>query len=182
MGHTEANVEVVLALGNSPSGDDFTHILVSTFHEDGPQNFCLGGITVPSVIPDAGNTTITDGMNGTLQVITSGDDPGQSGLYNCADVTFTNTALSPQDYSANCQNSTGVHTEPLPPSKGSVNANGTAMGAPSSSAPMGSASASSGNAQSAGAVIVPNPRRLYGLVGALIIAVALGSGLGSRCF
>jgi hypothetical protein len=74
MGHTSTNVQVLIAMGSDP-GDAFNTILVPTFHEDGPQNFCLGAVDFPS------NLNITDGMPATIQVVTNGDD-GPGGLYN----------------------------------------------------------------------------------------------------
>jgi len=74
-GHTQTEIEVLLAIGNDP-GSAFNYILVPTFQEEGPGNFCLGGgaITLPSGL------NITDGTNATIQVITNGDPTG--GLYN----------------------------------------------------------------------------------------------------
>ena len=74
MGHTSTNVQVLIGLGNDP-GDAFDTIVVPTFHENGPQNFCLGMVNLPSSL------NATDGMNATIQVVTNGDD-GPGGLYN----------------------------------------------------------------------------------------------------
>ena len=177
MGHTQAKVQVLLAVGNNPTGADFTSVIVPTFQEDGPQNFCLGGVTIAN-----NNSTITAGTNATIQVVTNGDDPGQSGLYNCADVTFTSVPLSPQDYSANCQNSTGVHAEPLAGQE-DVNANGTAAGgasttaATSASGATGSAGATAAAKQGAGVAVAPS----WGWCGFAAVAAAAGGlvlGLG----
>lgn len=75
MGHTEAHVEVLLALGNDP-GSNFNITLVPTFQEEGPQNFCMGAgaFSLPAGL------NITDGTNATVQVVTNGDPSG--GLYN----------------------------------------------------------------------------------------------------
>lgn len=71
MGHTEAKVQVLLALGN---GDGSYSIeVVPTFQETGPENFCLGSVTFPSSL------NLTEGQNATLQVVTNGDPDG--GLY-----------------------------------------------------------------------------------------------------
>lgn len=73
MEHTSVKGEVVLALGNDPTGDDFTIVLKQTFQETGPQSFCIGDVTLPA------GMNITDGMNATIQVLTNGDPDG--GLY-----------------------------------------------------------------------------------------------------
>jgi len=75
MGHTQSHIEVLIAFGNDP-GSNFNTVLVPTFTETGPQNFCLGAgaLQFPS------GMNITEGMNATIQVITNGDPSG--GLYN----------------------------------------------------------------------------------------------------
>lgn len=73
MGHTDKLVQVNMALGNAPTGDDFTITIVPTFQERGPDDFCMGGVTVPAGL------NVTEGQNATIQVITNGDPEG--GLY-----------------------------------------------------------------------------------------------------
>lgn len=75
MGHTDAYVQVLLALGNDP-GSNFNITLVPTFSEMGPQDFCIGAgaFSLPA------DLNITDGTNATIQVVTNGDPSG--GLYN----------------------------------------------------------------------------------------------------
>ena len=176
MGHTQAHVQVVLATGNDPSGADFSTVLVPTLQEDGPQNFCLGAVAVPS--------SMQNGTNGTIQVITNGDNQGQSGLYNCADVTFTSTPMSPSDFSANCQNSTGVRTEALSQNQAGMNANGTTTGqapsttgeAPSTTMSDSGAAATTGSTSGAPGMLAA--KSTTG-VGAFILAAAtLGFMLG----
>jgi hypothetical protein len=75
MGHTEANVQVLMALGNDP-GINYDITLVPTFQEQGPENFCMGA----GAIQFPAGLNITDGMNATIQVVTNGDPNG--GLYN----------------------------------------------------------------------------------------------------
>lgn len=75
MGHTQTNLQVLLALGNDP-GSNFNITLVPTFTEEGPQNFCIGAGAIQ--YPEGLN--ITDGMNATIQVVSNGDPSG--GLYN----------------------------------------------------------------------------------------------------
>ena len=163
MGHTHTNIEVLIALGNDP-GSNFDTIIVPTFSETGPNNFCMGAgaIHFPS------GMNITEGMNATIQVVTNGDPSG--GLYNvssltgryssiahsltrvqCADITFTSQTLSQSQYSANCMNSTGVTAAPL--TGAAVNANQTtesgSTGGTSSSASASSGASSTGSAAGA---------------------------------
>merc|ERR1712093_126596 len=59
-------------------------------------------------IPVPADLNITDGTNASIQVITNSHDG--SGLYNCADITFTSTeAESPSA----CTNGTGISATPL---------------------------------------------------------------------
>lgn len=95
MGHTQSNVEVLIALGNNP-GNAFNTILRPTFLQTGLGDFCMTGFTLPSTF------NVTDGTNATIQVITNGDPAG--GLYNCADITFSSTAAA----AGSCKNATGV--------------------------------------------------------------------------
>jgi len=97
MGHIDANVEVLIGLGNDVRSE-FNTILRPTFEETGLGAFCMTGITIPDSL------NITDGTNATIQVITNGDPNG--GLYNCADITFSSTAPAPA--SGVCTNNTGV--------------------------------------------------------------------------
>lgn len=73
MEHTRSNVEVLIAMGNNPSGADYHTVLVPTFYEQGPESFCIGAVT----FPDSLNATA--GQNATIQVQTNGDPQG--GLY-----------------------------------------------------------------------------------------------------
>ncbi|KAL1613334.1 hypothetical protein SLS54_010711, partial [Diplodia seriata] len=66
MGHTEANVQVLLAVGNDP-GSAFSVELRPTFRERGPESFCIGGVEIPA------GANLTAGMNATIQVVTNGD-------------------------------------------------------------------------------------------------------------
>jgi hypothetical protein len=71
MHHTQTNLQVLLALGN---GDGSYSIqLVPTFLETGPNNFCLGDVTIPS------DLNLKEGDNATIQVVSNGDPDG--GLY-----------------------------------------------------------------------------------------------------
>ena len=73
MHHTQTRIAVYLALGNDPKAEDFTITLVPTLSEEGPKNFCLGSVQIPS------DLNITAGTNATIQVVTNGDPSG--GLY-----------------------------------------------------------------------------------------------------
>lgn len=96
MGHIDANVEVLIAMGNSP-GSAFNTIIRPTFKETGLGAFCMTGFTVPGAM---------EGMNATIQVVTNGDPNG--GLFNCADVTFSASAkMASSDV---CKNASAVTT------------------------------------------------------------------------
>ncbi|KAF2259065.1 hypothetical protein CC78DRAFT_84597 [Lojkania enalia] len=97
MHHTQTNLAVYLAVGSDP-GNNYNITLRPTLAEEGPGNFCLGMVSVPS------DLNISDGTPATIQVVTNGDPDG--GLYQCADVTLTNTALSTDDYDSHCKNDT----------------------------------------------------------------------------
>ena len=121
LGHTENLFQIVLAIGNDV-GESFNTVILPTIQEFGPGEFCLGDIPLPDGL------NITEGTNGTIQVITNSHDGG--GLYNvspftesskalgktnldlikCADVTFTST--SPEQPSS-CTNGTGISASPL---------------------------------------------------------------------
>ena len=182
LGHTASKVQVVLALGDSPSGADFAHVLVPTLQENGPQNFCLGDVNIPRQLPGGGNATAMNGMNGTLMVITGGDDPAEGGLYNCADITFTDTPLSQQDYNSHCTNSTGVRVSALPQEQAGMNANGTmpggatAPGAVTTSGPSDSASTASPS-PGAGVILHPPVAGAMGVCVAVFVATSMGFGL-----
>jgi hypothetical protein len=72
MEHTSVHGEVLLALGNNP-GVNYNIVLKPVFLENGPENFCIGDVTLPAGL------NITAGMNATIQVSTNGDPSG--GLY-----------------------------------------------------------------------------------------------------
>ncbi|OJD35295.1 gpi anchored protein [Diplodia corticola] len=137
MGHTEANVQVLLAVGNDP-GSAFDVVLRQTFRERGPDMFCVGGVEVPA------GANLTAGMNATIQVVTNGDPEG--GLYQCADVTLTDEMLSTDAYDAHCTNSSGVTAQAISNPR---NANETSESSGDSSSSTTSSSASGTAASSA---------------------------------
>lgn len=71
--HTESKIQVILALGDNPSGDDFVYVMRETFYEQGPEEFCIGMVSPPA------SANVSEGTKGTISVITSGDSSG--GLY-----------------------------------------------------------------------------------------------------
>ncbi|KAH8601431.1 hypothetical protein B0O99DRAFT_501764 [Bisporella sp. PMI_857] len=99
MGHSQSDIQVTLGLGNDP-GTAFNYVLKPTFTETGLGGFCFsiaGASTLAGV-------NITEGTNATIQVLTNGDPEG--GLYNCADITFSASAVAVG--SDVCKNNTGV--------------------------------------------------------------------------
>ncbi|KAI9809295.1 MAG: hypothetical protein M1825_002586 [Sarcosagium campestre] len=94
LGHDHSTVQILLGLGNDV--EDFNITLRPKFNEQGPGDFCLPTVSVPA------DANVVDGQNATIQVSTGGDPNG--GLYNCADITFRESAPS----AAECKNSTGV--------------------------------------------------------------------------
>lgn len=75
MGHIQTALEVLLALGTDP-GTNYNITLVPTFQITGLGAFCLPHVDISS---QAIGVKITDGMNATIQVQSSGDPTG--GLY-----------------------------------------------------------------------------------------------------
>lgn len=71
MHHTQTNVAVYMALGDNPGS--FSIVLRNQFAEQGPNNFCIGMVSIPE------GMNITAGTNATIQVVSNGDPDG--GLY-----------------------------------------------------------------------------------------------------
>ncbi|KIW15372.1 hypothetical protein PV08_05418 [Exophiala spinifera] len=171
LGHTENLFQVTLAIGDDV-GSSFNYDLLPTIQEFGPGDFCLSSIPVPA------DLNITDGTNATIQVITNSHDG--SGLYNCADITFT--ATDPETPSS-CTNGTGISATPLS-ANAYTNANessghedghghgssasGTASGSSSSSSSSASATAApSGSSDNNGASMMTVG---WGVLGAAVLA------------
>lgn len=136
MEHDEANVQVLLGLGNDV-GNHFNIVLQPTVSERGLGDFCLGDVVIPASLG------VKDGQNATIQVVTNGDPNG--GLYNCADITFQTSAQGGQ-----CNNGTGVGATTYKGDK--ANANGTDASGVLSTSPSlasGSPSSASGSPSSA---------------------------------
>lgn len=93
-----------------------------------------------------------------------------SDMLQCADVTFTSTKLSTDDYNKNCQNSTGVSVSVI--DNKSTDANGTSpsdtMQGMTSSTASGSSTASSSALAAAQATMVSWGLGAVGAVGAAI--------------
>lgn len=160
--HTSSNIQVTLATGANPTGADFTHVLVPTLAETGPQAFCIGGVTVPSAL-------VAPGDYGTLLVATNAH--GSGGLYNCADVVFVREAMAAADYAAHCSNSTGVAAQAWGSAAG--NANGTAAGVVATGT-TSAASAASSTVRSRAAV-GNRPRGLALVVGVGVSLLVMGA-------
>ncbi|CAD6502739.1 BgTH12-05329 [Blumeria graminis f. sp. triticale] len=97
MGHIKSRVQVTIALDSDPT-TAFNTVLRPTFQETGLGKFCMTGISIPTSL------NVQEGMNATIQVLTSGDDDG--GLYNCADIVFS--AAAPVPVTDDCQNATSI--------------------------------------------------------------------------
>ncbi|KIW17385.1 hypothetical protein PV08_04579 [Exophiala spinifera] len=169
MEHDRTVVQMLLALGNQP-GDSFDITLEQTFQQQGLGDFCLPTVKIPAGL------NITDGTNGTLQVIT--DNEAGGGLYICADLTFTSDPTI-QSLPSACKNGTGVTAFPL---SAIVNANATnGDGSPqggsgsgpasssSTSTPSATASGSSSSQTSNSAVVLTAG---WGALGAAVLGVA----------
>lgn len=74
MHHTQTVIEVLIALGSDP-GVNYNIVMRPTFLQQGPRDFCIGMVSVPSSV------NITEGMPATIQVVSNGDDGGSGGLY-----------------------------------------------------------------------------------------------------
>lgn len=85
MGHSDANIQVLLAMGNMP-GSNFNTVIKPTFSETGLGAFCftvptsMGAMGAMNGMSGMSGMTSMEGMNATIQVITNGDPSG--GLYN----------------------------------------------------------------------------------------------------
>ncbi|KAK0112896.1 hypothetical protein ONS95_014615 [Cadophora gregata] len=143
MGHIDANVEVLIGVGNDP-GSSFDTVLRPTFMEQGLGAFCMTGMDIPSSLG------MMNGMNATIQVVTNGDPDG--GLYNCADITFSSTAMmAGMDI---CKNATGVTASeaPMGGNPNVTNSISTNTESVSPSSTSGAPGASASSAASAGGV------------------------------
>ncbi|KAF1812676.1 hypothetical protein P152DRAFT_345979 [Eremomyces bilateralis CBS 781.70] len=148
--HTESKIQVLLALGENPTGDDFVYVMLPTIYAQGPQEFCMGMVGAPA------EANVTEGTKGTISVVTSGDSNG--GLYQCADVTFVNTPLPEAEYNDNCKNATGIQVS---------SSNGNANGSSSATSP----SSSSDGGAAASPTSTPGAASVNGLGPALAVAV-----------
>lgn len=65
--HTRSQLQVIMAVGNDHSAS-FNVVVVPTFQETGPNNFCFGDVAIPPRL------NLTEGTNATLQVISGGSE------------------------------------------------------------------------------------------------------------
>jgi len=159
MGHDQANVQVLLGLGNDPA-PNFNITLRPIFTEQGLGDFCMTGFSLPSGV------TVKDGDNATIQVVTNGDGNPPGGLYNCADITFESSAPAP----GSCKNGSGVVA--MAYSGTGKNANGSDSGT-STSGTASSTSATATATKNPAAAVVVEGGMLAMVFGALAYALAL---------
>ncbi|KAI9670923.1 MAG: hypothetical protein M1817_003808 [Caeruleum heppii] len=159
--HDQNAIQVLLGLGNDPA-PNFNITLLPTIQEQGPGDFCMPMVMVPS---DLG---ITDGQNATIQVVADREAGG--GLYTCTDIVFRTSPPPP----TSCTNNTGVTVVPY--TGASKNANGTdsLAGSPEAS---GTSAESAASATSGAAT--PSPSAAATLKGlewtmTLVVAAAMG--------
>ncbi|KAF2499437.1 hypothetical protein BU16DRAFT_523918 [Lophium mytilinum] len=162
MHHTQTDVMVLLSLGSDP-GVNYNIILRPTFEEEGLGNFCMGQVSLPEGV------NFTEGQEATIQVVSNGDPDG--GLYQCADITLTKTALSTTDYNTNCKNNTGVKVSTVSGSPLANTTNPEATGAVSSKSASGSATAASATATSTG--MAPHQTMAAWALGGMAVVGAL---------
>ncbi|EXJ63419.1 uncharacterized protein A1O5_11468, partial [Cladophialophora psammophila CBS 110553] len=95
----DAAAYIFVNLGFGANSSDFNITLFSApLNETGPGNLCFPKLTLPPGLP------IQEGTQVSIRFATAGHNG--EGLYNCADITFTNNAtLLPSDQ---CQNSSTV--------------------------------------------------------------------------
>ena len=77
--HSKTRVAAYLSIGDNP-GTNFNIVLRPQFSEEGPGEFCLGAVIVPTSL------NITDGTAATIQVVSNGDPTG--GLYQVCYIRF----------------------------------------------------------------------------------------------
>ncbi|OAP62783.1 hypothetical protein AYL99_02010 [Fonsecaea erecta] len=144
----DAAAYIFINLGFGVNSSDFNITLFSApLNETGPGNLCFPKLTLPPGLP------IEEGTQASIQFATAGHNG--EGLYNCADITFTNNAtLLPADQ---CQNSSTVSV--------------TTLGSCSSPATNSSPASSSTTASSSSAAEVFAPSALMVLLASLFVVV-----------
>ncbi|KAA8900512.1 hypothetical protein FN846DRAFT_755962, partial [Sphaerosporella brunnea] len=100
--HPQSKMAVYLGLGNNPKAEDFTIVVKDVFMQIGIGEFCWNDLVFPS------NLKVKEGDNATIQIVQQSEDTA-GGLYNCADITFTNAAVSVKS----CKNGTGISAEAI---------------------------------------------------------------------
>ncbi|OAL33491.1 hypothetical protein AYO20_07177 [Fonsecaea nubica] len=144
----DAAAYIFINLGFGANSSDFNITLFSApLNETGPGNLCFPKLTLPSGLP------IQEGTQASIQFATAGHNG--EGLYNCADITFTNNAtLLPSDQ---CQNSSTVSV--------------TTLGSCPVLATNSSSEPSSTSASSSSAAGIFAPSALIVLLGSLFVVV-----------
>lgn len=94
--HTRQLLQVLMAVGNNP-GENFNYVVVPTFQQTAPKEFCFGDVTIPRIE----GVNLTEGSNATLQVISGG---GEGGLYAVSSITRLIYSWSIRIYSSTCAN------------------------------------------------------------------------------
>ncbi|KAF3909953.1 hypothetical protein ABW20_dc0104709 [Dactylellina cionopaga] len=122
--HDFAFTTINIAIGNSVQEttdvNRFNHIMVSTFNQTGGNGtFCLPLVKIPGSL----KPLVKAGVNATIQIVqlvASG-----SALYNCADITFSDTEAqrfgNPQIWNSVCFNSTNMGANHLVSAEASIN-------------------------------------------------------------
>ncbi|KIY04066.1 uncharacterized protein Z520_00758 [Fonsecaea multimorphosa CBS 102226] len=128
----DAAAYIFINLGFGVNTSDFNVTLFSApLNETGPGNLCFPKLTLPPGLP------IQEGTQASIQFATAGHNG--EGLYNCADITFTNNAtLLPADQ---CQNSSTVSVTTLGSSSSPASNSSSASSSASSSTTASSSSA-----------------------------------------
>ncbi|KAJ6087853.1 hypothetical protein N7467_006767 [Penicillium canescens] len=158
MHHAQTAVEVLLSLGSDP-GDNYNIVLAPTFQVNGLGEFCLPHVAITEKLI---GRNLTDGMNATLQVQSSGDPSG--GLYACADIQFS--ADVTYEKPSACSNNTNLAATAFPASSAARNANeSTAEG----QAQSGSSSTTTTTTSTSKGAAVPMQTAAWGVLGAALI-------------
>ncbi|EPS39493.1 hypothetical protein H072_6662 [Dactylellina haptotyla CBS 200.50] len=122
--HDFAFTTINIAIGNSVQEttdvNRYNHIMVATFNQTGGNGtFCLPTVKIPGSL----KPLVKAGVNATIQVVqlvASG-----SALYNCADITFSDTEAqrfgNPQIWNSICFNSTNMGANRLSNAETAVN-------------------------------------------------------------
>jgi len=117
---TTINIAIGEVIQETTDVNRFNHIMVPTFNQTGGNGtFCLPSIKIPKSL----KPLVKAGVNATIQIVqlvASG-----SALYNCADITFSDTEAqrfgNPAVWNTICFNSTGMSANHLANAEKQVN-------------------------------------------------------------